>query len=110
MFNSVAFIKWIFVNIGKSLLKQHNRFKDGLEEETPITLFAWLLISIFTSVLFLIVFGGLSVLIGIHLPIEIWFAYMISCVLYLLYTGTSVMYNKFKSERAELFETIKNGR
>ena len=106
----VAFAKWILSKIGKGLLKQHKKYKEMLVEEPLLALFAWFGTSVITSILFLIVVGGLSVLLVLNIPVQVWFAYMVSCVFYLLYTSFSVMYNTFKAERAELFETIKNGR
>jgi hypothetical protein len=106
----LAFVKWIFARMGKGLFKQHEKFKEMLVDETPLALFAWFIISVLTSIFFLLVFGGLSALLQVQIPVLVWFAYMVSCVFYLLYTGFSVMYNAFKAERAELFETIKHGR
>jgi len=40
----------------------------------------------------------------------ILFLYFVPQLLYIVYTGFSLMYNAFEAERAELFETIKNGR
>ncbi len=106
----LAFIKWILVNIGQGLLELHSSFKRELKREPVMALVAWFFVSLLTSVAMLFLLGGINHFIGLNIPMQVWLSYMASCVFYLLYTGFSVMYNTFKAERAELFETIKNGR
>jgi len=96
--------------MGAGLMRQHRKYREMLVDETPLALFAWIVSSAISSLLFLIIFGGLSALLEVRIPIQVWFGYMATCLFYLLYTGFSVMYNAFKAERAQLFETIKNGR
>lgn len=106
----LAFIKWILAHIGQRLLGFHKSFKRDLKREPGIAFIAWLLVSLLSTAAMLIILGALEHFTGVGVFVYLWYAYVSSCVLYLLYSGFSVMYNTFKAERAELFETIKNGR
>ena len=105
-----AFIKWILANMFSRIRETDTEFRYTLQHRPWEAVFFWFIISLLTSVVTLILLAGLQYVTGFDIPVQIWFGYMISCVIYLLYTGFSVMYNAFKAERAELFETIKNGR
>lgn len=106
----LAFIKWVFVQIGKGLYKQHRHFRRGLEDETGLHIFIWFIITLLSSLAALLVIGAIQYVTGINIPVQVWFTHIAGCVIYLVYNGVSIMYNAFKAERAELFETIKNGR
>ena len=106
----LAFIKWILANIGQGILGFHKGFKRDLSREPGVAIVAWFFISLLSSLAMLIILGGIQYLGVINIPVQVWFAYILGCVFYLLYTGTVVMYNAFKAERAELFNTIKQGR
>lgn len=106
----LAFTKWIFSHINESLSGFHAGFKRDLRREPGVAFIAWLLISLLSSAGLLIVLGYLEHVTHAGAFVYIWYAYISSCVLYLIYTGFSVMYNIFKAERAELFQTIKHGR
>lgn len=105
-----AFIKWVFVQIGKGLYKQHRHFRRGLEDETGLHIFIWFVLSLLSSLAAMLILVGIQSATGINIPVQVWFTYIAGCVVYLVYNGVSIMYNAFKAERAELFETIKNGR
>lgn len=107
---AVSFIKWIFAKIFEGLLEFHSEFKVDLRRQTGITLFLWFIISLISSLGMMLLLAGLQYVTGLDIPVQIWFGYMWLCVAYLIYTGFSVMYNTFKAERAELFQTIKNGK
>ena len=106
----LAFIKWIFVKVGEGLVGVHEGFKYELRNNTGMAIFAWFIVSFLTTIATLLILGAIQHFGRIDVPVEIWFMYIASCVFYLLYTGINIMYNAFKAERAELFETIKNGR
>jgi hypothetical protein len=106
----LSFAKWIFVNIGEGLSDFHAGFKRDLKREPVVAFVAWLLVSLLSTAAFLIILGALEHVTGTGAFVYIWYAYIVSCVLYLIYTGFSVMYNSFKAERAELFNTIKHGK
>jgi hypothetical protein len=106
----LAFIKWILVKVGEGLFEFHRGFKRDLARETGMALVAWFFISLLSTLFMLIVLSGIQCVTGTNIPVQIWFAYIFGCVFYLLYTGIQIMYNAFKAERAELFETIKNGK
>ena len=106
----LAFIKWILANIGQGLFNLHKGFKRDLAREPGIALVAWFFISLLSSLAMLIILGGIQHFGGIDIPVQVWLMYIAGCVFYLLYTGIVVMYNAFKAERAELFNTIKQGR
>lgn len=106
----LAFIKWILVKMFRGLIDQHREFKYSLVHETGVTIFLWLVVSFITSIVMMIVLVGFQYVTGVNVPVQVWFGYIAGCVFYLLYTSIQVMYNAFKAERAQLFETIKNGK
>jgi hypothetical protein len=106
----LSFISWILAKIGQGLNDFHRGFKRDLTREPGIALIAWFVISLVSSMVLLLVLGGIQYFVGINIPVQVWFAYILGCVIYLLYTSVNLMYNAFKAERAELFETIKNGK
>lgn len=106
----LAFVKWILAHIGRGLLEFHRGFKKDLKREPGIAFIAWLLASLLSAAAMLLILGALEHFTGVGVFVYIWYAYIAGCVLYLLYSSFSVMYNAFKAERAELFETIKNGK
>jgi hypothetical protein len=106
----LSFIKWTLVKIGEGLHDFHRGFKRDLAREPGMALVAWFFLSLLSSIVMLLVLGGIQHFIGIDIPVQVWLAYIMGCVIYLLYTGINIMYTAFKAERAELFETIKNGK
>ena len=107
---STAFVKWIFAKIFEGLHEFHLDFKRDLRRQPGITIFLWFIVSLITSIVALLALCGIDYVLGTQTPVQVWFGYMWLCVAYLIYTGFNVMYNTFKAERAELFETIKNGK
>lgn len=106
----LAFVMWIFAQMGKGLQEQHRHFVRGLKHETGLHIFVWCFVSLISSLVVFCILMGFQSLTGISVPVELWFTYVIGCVVYLVYTGFSLMYTAFKAERRELFETIKNGK
>lgn len=106
----LAFIKWIFVKMFEGLLESHTSFKRNLKRETGIHLVFWFFASVVSSIIFMVVLFVIQYAIGIEIPIQVWVAYNIACVVYLVCTGFSIMYTAFKAERAQLFEIIKQGK
>lgn len=107
---ALAFVKWIVEKLFTGLLEMNDDFRRTMRNSFWEALFFWFIITLFTSVFTLLTLAGLQYATGLNIPIQIWFIYIGSCVVYLLYTCVSLMYNAFKRERAELFETIKHGR
>ena len=105
-----AFVRWTFSKIGEGLVNTNRKFRYTLQDETPLGIFIWFAVSLLSSFVVMLALFGIQYVTGINIPVQVWFAYIWACVLYLLYTGISLMYNAFKAERAELFEIIKNGR
>ncbi len=105
-----AFIKWIFKQIGKGILSINQDFRDLLSNQPGLGLFAWFICSLLSSVAMLLLLAGVQYVTRLDIPVQVWFTYIAACVIYLLYTAFNLMYTAFKAERAELFETIKNGR
>ena len=99
------FIKWIFKKLFEGLAEHNSEFRYTLRNSPWEAVFFWFLFTFLTMLLL----AGVQFVTKWDVPVQLWFAYIASCVLYLLYTGFSIMYNAFKRERAELFETIKNG-
>ena len=107
---AVSFIKWIFEKMFEGLLEFHNGFKKDLRRNTGLAIFLWFIVSLFSTGVALLGLCGIDYVFGTQTPVQVWFGYMWLCVAYLIYTGFSVMYNTFKDERAELFNTIRNGK
>ena len=103
------FIKWIFKKLFEGLAEHNSEFRYTLRNSPWEAVFFWFLFTFLTSILTMLMLAGVQFVTKWDVPVQLWFAYIASCVLYLLYTGFSIMYNAFKRERAELFETIKNG-
>jgi threonine/homoserine/homoserine lactone efflux protein len=104
------FIKWIFSQIVEGLIHKNQMFRNTMRHETGFAFFIWGATSVGTSLGIMLCLAVFTVATGIHPPFIIMGAWMVLCLLYLVYTGFSLMYNAFKAERAELFNTIKNGR
>ena len=104
------FIKWIFRNLFNKISEKNNDFRYTLRNSPWEAIFFWFMFTFLTSILTMLLLAGVQFVTGWDVPVQVWFTYIASCVFYLLYTGFSIMYNAFKAERAELFETIKNGR
>ena len=106
----LAFIKWVFKKLVENLAEVNDNFRRTMRNSFWEAFFFWLITTILTSVAWLLVLAGLQYVTGLNIPVQVWFTYIGSCVVYFLYTGVSLMYNAFEADRAELFETIKHGR
>lgn len=106
----IAFIGWIFKNIGRGLVELNDEFRVALRRETGLALFMWFIVSLISSLAVMLLLAGIQHVTGFNIPVQVWFAYMWACVIYLIYTSFSLMYKAFNDERAEIFNTIKNGR
>lgn len=106
----LPFFKWIFKQASKGIADKNEVFRDCLQYRPWEGIFVWILVSVLSSMAVLLLLGGIQFAIGIDVPIQLWFAYILSCFAYMIYTSFSLMYNAFKADRAELFETIKNGK
>lgn len=107
---ALAFIKWIFKKSFEGVIEWNEDFRRLLRNEAPLGIFLWFIISLISTIGVLLLCVGIQFITGLNIPMLTLFVYMGLCVVYLLYTAFSLMYNAFKAERAELFETIKNGR
>jgi hypothetical protein len=105
----LAFFMWVLAKIGEGLHDFHRGFKRDLAREPGVALIAWFFLSLLSSVVMLLVIVAIQHFGGIDIPVQLWLGYILACVVYLLYTGINIMYSAFKAERAELFNTIKNG-
>jgi hypothetical protein len=103
------FIKWIVYNLYSKIVRLNDNLRDGLRYDTGETFFFWCLTTMLVSVINLLVMAGVSALLDVRL--SGWFVLWLPLTMFahLVYTSISVMYRCFKKERAELFETIKNG-
>lgn len=106
----LSFIKWVFLQIGISIATQNRHFRRTLRDETGLGFFLWIMSTVISTLLIMMALGLTVALTGIRPPAELLVAWVSMWVIYLVYTGFSLMYNAFESERAELFDTIKNGR
>ena len=104
-----AFIKWIFSKLGESLIESHQSFRRGLRREPGIHVVGWFFFSLLSSILVMLILVGVQYVTGLQIPVQLWLSYVAGCVIYLIFTAVNIMYNAFKEERRELFETIKNG-
>jgi hypothetical protein len=104
------FIKWIAVKLFSKIADLNDKLRDGLRYDTIETIFFWFLATFLASILNLLAMAGLSVLLDSRMSgwVVIWLP--LTMFAHLVYTGISVMYNCFKQERAEIFETIKNSK
>lgn len=106
----LAFVVWIFNKVCMGLVNRHKSFKTELRRDTGVALIIWLVSSLLSSLFVFLILLGVQFVSGIQIPIQVWFTYMGTCLAYLVYTAFNLMYNAFKAERRELFETIKNGK
>jgi hypothetical protein len=106
----LSFIKWIFVQIGASLSHKNSMFRNTLKYETGYAFFIWCASTAITTIVVLMGLAVFSVLTETRPPFELLVIWVTSWVLYLIYTGFSLMYTAFEADRAQLFETIKNGK
>lgn len=106
----LAFLKWIGVKISDKIFDLNNSFKRGLYRNAGETFFFWFLFTLLASVANLLAMAGLSYMLNARFDVWCVLWLPLASFAHLVYTGISVMYHCFKQERAELFETIKNGR
>ncbi len=107
---AVDFIKWIFKKATQGLVAKHRTYGEYMTYNPWEAVFVWFIFTALSTVVVLLIFGAFKLIFNIDVPIEVWFLYIGSCFVYLIYTGFTVLYNAFRAERAHLFETIKNGR
>lgn len=107
---ALAFIKWIFGKVFEGLLDKHKMFRSSLRNETGLALFVWFATAAISTLLIMLSLAIFAVVTKATPPFEILVTWGIMWIIYLIYTGFSVMFKSFKEERAQLFETIKNGR
>jgi ABC-type transport system involved in Fe-S cluster assembly fused permease/ATPase subunit len=105
-----SFIKWTVAKVFEKIADLNGKLREGLRYEPIETIFFWFLATILVSVINLLIMSGILVLLDTRL--SGWFVLWLPLTMFahLVYTGISVMYKCFKQERAELFETIKNGK
>jgi threonine/homoserine/homoserine lactone efflux protein len=104
------FIKWIVNQIVEGLINKNQMFRNTMRYETGFAFFIWGATSVGTSLAIMLCLAAFTISTGIHPPFVVMGAWWAGCLLYLIYTGFSLMYNAFEADRAELFNTIKNGK
>lgn len=105
-----AFIKWVMVNIVHLFVNLDRKIKKGLEYDTGETIAFFIIGSLVATLVEMMVVACFAVATGTN-PSGWWVVgFGLTLFAYLVYTGVSVMFLCFKRERAELFETIKNGK
>lgn len=102
------FIKWMFANIFGKLNETHNEAKYLLNRRPGETTFIWILVTLVLSVVQLLIVGFVGWLTN-TIPSFWWISgFTLTMIAHYVYTAFAVMFGRFKKERAELFETIKN--
>lgn len=104
------FFKWVILKIFNSCAEIHNNFRYNIRYNSVETLFFWFIIVMCATLCDLIILASFAALTDTR-PHGAWiFALAIAMFVHMICTGFSVMFEAFKQDRAELFETIKNGK
>jgi hypothetical protein len=93
-----------------ALINKNKQFRYTLREETGLGFFVWFISTVGSTIITMMIMGLVIALTGVKPPFELLIIWVTMWVLYLIYTGVSLMYNAFEADRARLFETIKNGK
>lgn len=105
-----SFIKWVCASLFKKLALANDDLREALEYNTGEALGLWFVATVLLSIVNLIVVGLIAVIAGTR-PSSAFVLWLpLTMFVHLVYTAFSVMFKCFKQERAELFETIKNGK
>lgn len=97
-----AFSIWVVKAFFEKVAEQNTAFKEELRRHPPLAILLWMLLSVFWV-------GGLGftsvALFGSTLGFTVG---LVSTILYLVYAIFTNLYELFKRDRRDLFETIKN--
>ena len=97
-----AFSIWLAKAIVEKIAETNYEFKNELRRHGALVILLWIILSIFWT-------GGVGFTCIALFNSKVGFTIgWISAVLYLAYAIFSNLYELFKQERRELFETIKN--
>jgi hypothetical protein len=106
----IAFARWIFQNAFAGISNVNQGYREFMQDQPWGGIIIGLLLSVVTFLLFALT--TIAVCDYNDTKPARWM--LVCCILpqitYIVYTGFSLMYEAFCRERAELFETIKNGK
>lgn len=107
---ALLFIKWMFTSFFRKLGELSNSLAEELEYNTREALGVWFILSTLASIVNAFLVGLISVALGVRPSAAVALWLPVALVIHLVYTAFLVMFKCFKQERAELFETIKDGK
>ena len=106
----VPFIKWIIRNIFNRILGMHQDLRYGLKRRAGEAFFFWFIAVVVATIINLMIVACYAVYTKTNPSMWAVMWLPLTMFMHFVYTSFSVMFDQFKAERAELFETIKNGR
>ena len=102
------FIKWMLGKVFNGFAQQHDELKHSLNRHPGETFFFWLVVVLVLSAVQLLLVALVGWLTNTS-PSFWWISgFTLTMVIHFVYTVFSVLFARFKRERAELFNTIKN--
>ena len=102
-----SFLRWLVVKAGQGLLGLNRRYRELLEDELGAAIFIWIMLSILVNVVVAFI-----VLVTLETPAVMGTVMLTTfavCIAFLLSHAFSLLFARFKQERRELFDTIRNG-
>jgi threonine/homoserine/homoserine lactone efflux protein len=100
-----AFIWWVMCKFGEGVAEYDYTYRRCLRNEPWLALFLW---ALFTTIGAIVTMGVVGLSTSATVGGWAFVLIVLASFTYLVYTGISCMYQSFKKERAELFQTIKN--
>lgn len=104
------FIGWIFMKATEGIRNTNDGYREFMRDQPWGGIIVGLLLTVVSFIVLSLVTVLIATSYGVRPENWVFMLYLIPQVSYIIYTGVSLMYNAFKAERAELFETIKNGK
>lgn len=101
----MSFISWLAKRLVNGVINTYTNYRELLEDDHLLGVLLTLLV---TGVISVCAAGAGGIIGG-----EIWaclclISSLVLCITLYVWTSISVLYNKFLSERRQLFDTIKN--
>lgn len=100
------FIKWIFVNFFKRIIRLNENFRRTLARDTAHGILAWIVSSTLIGAVVILasaIFVDTANTLG-----NVILTYFCVILAYLGYHGIAIMFNKFIDERQKLFRDLKD--